>query len=742
MLNKEIAKKELDKKEILSGELSPTIEQIVELVGDEAPLDMARIIALFVSSSFINHLQVKMLELYKEEYVKPPMNVVAFILAKSGAKKTSTISAMESAFKIGYNKIEEIRDRIIENKKKEADDPSKIKKRELKTAVSTVEGLATLMNHFKKEGIGAPSIIIDEIATALKPKSDTIDNIDFVAQMYDYGNFLGKAIKDQERQTESVKEMPLSALFIGSEYGILMDEQKLDIFNEEFMSKLARRSWFCYPSFKKEEKEIMDFEEYKRRIEERDKKIAKIRNEIRLKSGRIVDRFIMEDEPLQKLSDEVYDVILAYESYCSRRAEELKLEQEALEMEHRPWKVLKVAGMLSVLDEAKKLEVKHYRWAVSYAEMLNGHLRKFLEASGRTPAEKLVAIFEEKKEIQIHELLKRKIIKSPKLVEETVNLANSIIAGKQLEIQGSLVIEKPLIKTELFGASTTFVPDLKSYMEEKKLDKKKAKEEIAQLYTRDGFQYNRGTFEQLEALLCNNMAYVAFRLRDGKRGLDYLMGTAQFVVLDVDNAGITIDEAADMLQDYNFLMAKTSDKDNPFKFRILLPSDVEIDISDVAWTTLLALIEEDIGIELDKTVGKAQFFYGYKGREVLKNVDANYYQISKLIPKLANVTELKEHEIRNPMTEKQQKSFMLNRRKILHAAYEAQHGEPLELFKAMLHMARLGVPYNINKEVCEEIAQIYGGRLRRGFLKNLERQRYRWYKKLNRIEETKNEELM
>ena len=64
--------------------------------------------------------------------------------------------------------------------------------------------------------------------------------------MYDEGSKEVKVLKARENQSKEVKNLPVSALFIGSQDNLLYDETIKHKFKTEFTSKLARRSFFIF----------------------------------------------------------------------------------------------------------------------------------------------------------------------------------------------------------------------------------------------------------------------------------------------------------------------------------------------------------------------------------------------------------------------------------------------------------------------------------------------------------------
>ena len=94
MTNLELAKGELDRLDVFDGKLNSTALSMTKILGDDIPFTMALTIANYTMASFIGHFHYK-IKMAEDNLV--PANMIAFILAKSGAKKTNTI--IKNAFK-------------------------------------------------------------------------------------------------------------------------------------------------------------------------------------------------------------------------------------------------------------------------------------------------------------------------------------------------------------------------------------------------------------------------------------------------------------------------------------------------------------------------------------------------------------------------------------------------------------------------------------------------------------------
>lgn len=738
----ELAKEWLDNNKVFSGEMNKTQEAMVEILGEEVPSSMARVMAVFTMASFLAHLHLK-IEIDKEENNYVPASVIGFVLAKSGAKKTSSIKVLRNCLSSGIDKIEEIRDRMLELK--EQTTGVKQKKRPLNMTISTNPGLVAMYNAFARDGLGSPSLIVDEIATELKTNAKELTpNIQMAAQMFDDGDYMPKIIKDEERQEDEIKGMIMNALFIGSEYTILTNEKVLELFMDEFISKLSRRVLFARPIFNHIPKEFKTIEEVDREEAEREQKVKELRNEIRDKSLRIVEEFIRKDKRYVTISDEARAIWKNYARYNQgyfaegQEIDEDKAtpaEHTVLERVNRDWKMLKIAGVFAAFAERKSIEKQDVIEAISLVESLDGDLESFMALAEQTPAEKVVSVLNSGiKTLTFNELIKAKWIKRPEDVEGLVTLVNGLYTGGVVEIVGTAIKVKEFQKVEKIGISYKPVPGVKDVMEQMNVSKKEAKEIIAKKFAVENFKYVQTEFKNFADLLSNDCAYIPFRLKDNYRRNDNVIGTSQILILDIDTGDIMDTEAHDLLLDYNHMIARGSDPDNPFKFRVLMPVDVEIDVEEEWWTNIYRLVQEDLGLEID-LVGKTQFFFGYKDRKVLTTFDGENYPISKILPKVKGV-ETPKKKIIYKATEAQERAMWEHRAERYPETFNAEHGEEMKLFTMMESLMDAGISEEMNKKICDDAIEQMPGAPRRGFAQNLNNQRRRKYAKKYKSQES------
>ena len=93
-----------------------------------------------------------------------------------------------------------------------------------------------------------------------------------------------------------------------------------------------------------------------------------------------------------------------------------------------------------------------------------------------------------------------------------------------------------------------------------------------------GYQYKEVGFNKLSTLLNNDTAFSMFEFKDGIRCDENIIGGSSWLIFDVDTSDITDEECHDMLAEYNHHIARTSNSQNPFKFRLIVELDKYIEI--------------------------------------------------------------------------------------------------------------------------------------------------------------------
>jgi|GEM_PF-2836794 len=715
-----LAKKALDERNVFDGKFNQTALDMVSMLEKDVPFTMALGLANFTMATFIGHFHTKIK--IKEDNLPPP-NMIAFILAKSGAKKTSSIVNLEKAISRGTNIINQARQAKLDNKLlamgEDANDLPASKKRltPLSNALGTQEGVIRMLNEFKEDGLGLPNMVVDEISTELATSSDIKDNMKLGAELFDDGNKKAKPLKDAENQSEEVRGMGMCLLFIGSEHGILENPSILKVFFEEFISKYARRCFFIYPDFIEHNEDYESFDDILEEMEREESFSEELHDKINELSERIASRMLLKDMNIIEISDEANYIYKAYKIYCIEKSKNIISEPLNLEQQHRHWKAFKLSAVYALFNEHKEITAQDMKQAINCAELTAGDLSKFIDKANRETYEVLLEHFVEnpESELTVHEMVKLGWIKKKAHLKDMLILANSKI-GKDgiLEEDNDKVVFTKYVKSDSVGISYKKVSGTK--------DERKRK-------VADGFKYVSSSFPKVGNIMKEDTAFIPFKFKNGVRGKDNIDSGADFIMLDIDNSDITMQEASDMLCDFKHICATTSDPNNPYKFRILMTTDIVVNVDGSRWLQLMRKIAEYLCLDID-VLPQSQIYYGYKDSKMIVNEEGDDLEVSSLLQQLGE----RPQQVQKLVTEAQFKRTWEDRRNVFNYAYDRirpdgteKMGLHLSLFRAMYHARDLGFSYSENCILLAEIISESERKPRDDFYASLESQRREAY---------------
>lgn len=160
----------------------------------------------------------------------------------------------------------------------------------------------------------------------------------------------------------------------------------------------------------------------------------------------------------------------------------------------------------------------------------------------------------------------------------------------------------------------------------------KSERDDIKFYTR----FIKCEFKQLTQLLSKDYMYNPFAYLGMEQGMYNICSKATFVVLDVDYTSTSIHERLTQLSDEGLecILGTTSDPNNMFKYRVLLPLDRSVTPQEyrrlVAGIRVLNLIPE-----LDRASEKpSQKFYAYANSTVLHNYGQSLVVNDYLLPQM------------------------------------------------------------------------------------------------------------
>lgn len=673
MLN--LTRDKLESIQALTPKLNDITKRVVEAIAyPTVHPSMKATIAISHIMLFASQFR-RSVELWDSTIV--PINSISFIICDSGAGKDSSHRAAKRCFTEGYKIIDkELEQRAKERAIHRADSAGEELPKEfdiyskyldpippIETSVTTGPGMIKLLNDMNLHEVGANGLFSGEFGDELSYNQDMVENIKILSELYDLGVKEATYTKGQEFRSKEINGQAMSALLIGSPTYILYDEPTKRKFQIAFMSKLARRSWFCYTpdkipekDFSKEPDPILAMIEEKERIEAVAKQARHMMNSSIVE---ITKYHINRSGKSIKVENDVFQLFEVYKRYNQELADASlsKESTSALIRRHLQWKALKLAGAFAVMDMSETVQAHHYIEAMQFCELLKDDMNLFEYDLNKSYYERFadyvrtLVTIEGKAVVNAHDIKKHGFlvtVTKQKLQEMATLCAGYDKEGVYKVIgDGTAIQYEPIIKTDEVSISYKEINarELNEAIAIKDVEAiRKAKDNMS-MTTANGYEIANTTFAELSQLLEGDFAYSPFKFSGGVRGKSNIMSGTKWLVLDVDESIISAQEVHFMLSDINHHIALSSDPNNEYKFRVLLELDSVVELSPIAWKHFCQLITTDLAIKADP-LPQSQIFFSYAGRPVYSEIDSAPLEVRDYVMKAIELEEKKEERSR------------------------------------------------------------------------------------------------
>lgn len=722
----ELTKRKLEEKGALTPAVNDYIQQIINAIPfPTVPLQMKAVIAVAQLTNFAAQFR-RNISLWDGD-TEVPVNAISFVISGSGAGKDSSVNAARKCFKEGYEIIEKVRynavvkDAIQSAKSAEEEFPEDYAtyRKYMKPippvdiTPSTGPGLIRHVNDIANLGITSGFMYSGEFSDELAQSPDMVENIKILSELYDLGIKNATYTKGAEHRAEAINGQPVSALFVGSPGHILYDEGTKKKFNVAFMSKLARRSWFCYtpnkiaePDFMGEDDPLEALEAYEMSIEVESKQAVGVYNTL----VRDICNFNIKHlgEPIAT-TEEVFKIFKIYKRYNNDLADTYHNQDSTYTLirRHLQWKALKLAGAFAIMDKSHEILEHHFVQAMRFCEMLDEDMNRFEYDLNKAYHERFsdwvrTEVGQDGKAVvNIHDIKKNGYLVSvtKTKLQELISLAAGYdSSGIYTLVNESTAIQyEPIIKTDFLNVSYKEIDNSElnrvidqykgDYSSEAKKALTKVKQDIAAT-TAYGIEEQEVTFEDLGELLNGDFAYSPFKFRDGARGKDNVIGGTKWIVFDIDASPLKASETHIMLGDINHHIALSSDPDNEHKYRLLIELDSSVNISSVAWKYFCADIAKDLAIKVDP-LPQSQVFFSYAGRNVYSQLEGEPLEVRDYIMNAIDKENNKETDIR--VSTSQARALLEDCINTFNYAFEAPNGQgSRSMVRAAYHAKDLG----------------------------------------------------
>ena len=713
MTTKTLLKEYIEERTNKLGPYPSIVENGINTIAGEVPFKLKLAITLAELITFSSHLR-KPIKLYDGTLV--PTNAIVFALSASGTSKDKSLSTLRKSLETGYDHLEEQRKQyarekaekvaLLEGEGREQWQKYYIAPKPLQAGLGTVEGL---MHHFADIGsnpMGAGSILSSEIGSELQANGAMVDIIKTISVAYDLGNIPPKIVKSAENQTQSVKGLPVNALFFGSQEAILFNNDIKGKFRLVFNTQLARRSIFTFTPEIPQKLEIKSIDELYEMKEAERKRVMGAQAKLNALTADLVDKTDQEPLEITPEADKLFDVYLEYNTILSDEMSG-KYQISKLSRKHKQWLALKLAGSYAVLNNDSVITEECYAYAINTVEFLADNLTEFEKELVKEPYEQLADMCKFKAEdgeffVSLHELRKLSYITgsgaSRSKVEEMATLANSYDENGSYSVHEGGIQYKELVKTDVVGVSYKI-------FESKCTDGAKMKDYMAR-NSKEGYEFYETNFEELELLLGENATYCSFAFRDGVRTKENLYGGTKFVILDIDKSRLTDEEAHVLLNEYNHYVVRTSDPDNEFKFRVIMELDSVVDVDERLWKAFIEELAEELGLVID-ILPQSQIFLSFANRNILSQLEGSTVK-TKYILERANLRLKDKPKPATALPAKEKGLKLDDPRETFNFAFEAEKGErSVKIYRALAYAIDLGADETYLKRLAHEINDYY-----------------------------------
>ena len=627
----EMIKAHLDTTGVFTQPLLPQIDILSKCVTNLAHPDMLNGIAKSELMLLASHFRRYMPDPKPGSEGFIPVNNLSMILAGSGEAKDSSVREMRAVLKPAYELIDKKRKSIAKTKAihraQEAGDSSpeewdtyKSYYRKPAPIFTRLTNDAAYMEHLadtEANPVGAGFLMSSEIGSEMETNAHLIPIIRVLSELYDAGSAPVQILRDKTKQTPEIKQLPVSALFIGSQENILFDEKIKKLFKKEFGTKLARRTDFIFAPYGLPKPTADNMTE--RRKMRKNMADAAVAHQTGMKDQATkIAEYNLSRQGQHLTIDE--DALLLYEDYLDYNHElsdsySTRYPLSKLSRKHMSWKAYKMSGMCAMVDCSDVVTLTHMKQAIAYTESLSEHLKNFeielVKENYEVFSDYLQSELDNgKSSIGLHALRKLEYITgtgnpSTKMKDLITNAAAYDKEGIYTMKDDEIHYEK-VVKTDVNGAS---------FLHLEGIPKDQRNHVCA-----SGYTYAEVLFKDLAGLLSNDVAYSPFRFKEGKRSNDNIDSSTKWMVFDIDESPLKYTEMHFMLDHINHHISCTSNPDNHYKFRLIVELDAPVDLDPQTWRYFVEAVGNYLAIKPD-LVPKSQPFYGYADREVLSVLD-------------------------------------------------------------------------------------------------------------------------
>lgn len=492
---------------------------------------------------------------------------------------------------------------------------------------ATPSAVKQLRHKIQIANAGALNLIVDEIGANLLGQQDALT---LFLELYDVGRTNEKLIKSTTENLRTARfdtPTPANMLLFGEPTSLFdggLTEKK---FTDMLSMGYARRCIFGFTQTIEKDLSTNPEEMLNRMlsassdqvIEDLDAHFAILSDVVNLNSCIKIER----PEALS---------LMTYKISCEHQAAQFGDHETTrkAEMEHRYFKVLKLAGAYAFFDQALTITGSHLQYAISLVEDSGKHFSELI-----TPVKPYVRLAKYLAQMHPQELT------SADLDQNLTFLPKSKVARDEMFMMAAAwgyknchVVYKSMVNNITFYSGKTITPT----------DLDKMIISVSQDMT-TGYTSYTVPFSKLDQLAVNSLQlhWLNHHLDGGYRDDSHIKTGFNMIVFDVDN-GCTLKVAQAVLSDYTYLMYTTKSHVAGVneRFRIVLPINYLLHLSAEDYKKMLQTISNDLPlIKMDEDAN-------HRVKKWLNNPSGTVYsntgKLFDVLPYIPNTTKYEERK--------------------------------------------------------------------------------------------------
>ncbi len=479
---------------------------------------------------------------------------------------------------------------------------------------------------------GTPAVKVDEVVDLLKMDSEQFNEATSVlAQLFDVGSYPRKPLKDLTKQTPAIHSIAPCVIYFGTETEITRSPKVRENFKTTFESKLSRRSIFAFIEEMKTEKQTFsDIDEF---FDAQDALSARINSQIIMNKGRFkstaIELLRRDPETPFELSNDANKAYMAYKEVCS--GEDLDERADEKEFRHRPWRMLKLAGIFALANQHKEITVQDVHEAMSVVGSVSGDMKRLKDEMTSSNVNVLVKLLLEHGKLpRYNELITDGLVDDPKsnnklfshLVDK-VSPAFDVHIDPKNEVNMIAVDNRRKTKIPITIIETEKYCTGLNAKQSKDARRTKVSSNLTKQFV---------DFIDIADILNSYKTIIPFQFTGDTRRKDYVISTTGCLILDIDNSLLSIDEAFQVFHGYRRIIVTTSNNRNMHKFRLVLELNENMEIDQKHYRELqlwaegklrnrvMHKMKTDDDMTVDK-LAREQAMYGYEKSVVKMSVE-------------------------------------------------------------------------------------------------------------------------